>query len=450
MRNNYSKILIIVLLLAFSFCEDQFEYNSGAMLEFSCDTLKFDTIFTDEKSSVHFLKILNKSGKNININTIQLENNDNQIQLNINGRQTNSAENIELLKGDSIFVFAQAKLKHQKENYLHTNAIIVNTGGENQRVIITAYGICITKLNGTIHSDTTLPAHTAYLSHQGITVAKDAKLTIKEGVTIYFNKNCGLDVHGILSIEGNAQNPVTLQGIRPEEEYKSVPAQWNGISIGESSEDVSIISATIKNAQNGIICQDRKTVGTITIGNSIIQNHLFAGVNIHNVNAFIYNTLINNCGNTCLSIGKNGNYNIMHCTIADYWNSGYRSSAALICKNNDPESSFNALIVNSIIWGNRKSEIECEYPDNESNIQILNSLIKNETTENQIFNSCKFNIDPQFVNIDADDYRIKTESPAKDLANIGYLMLYSELETDYFGNSRSENTTVDAGFANCE
>ena len=108
------------------------------------------------------------------------------------------------------------------------------------------------------------------------------------------------------------------------------------------------------------------------------------------------------------------------------------------------------MIVNSIIWGNRKSEIECEYPDNEANIQILNSLIKNETTEHQIFNSCKFNIDPQFVNIDADDYRIKTESPAKDLANIGYLMLYSELETDYFGNSRSENTTVDAGFANCE
>ena len=178
MPHKYSTILLITLLSIFCYCEERFEYNTGAMVSFSCDTLKFDTVFTGEKSSIRYLKIFNNSGKNININTIHLENNDNQIFLNINGLETTSAENIELRKGDSIFVFAQAQLKNGTSDYELTNSLIVNTGGENQRIIITAYGINVTKLDGTIKEDTTLPPHTAYLSHNGITIEENAKLTI--------------------------------------------------------------------------------------------------------------------------------------------------------------------------------------------------------------------------------------------------------------------------------
>lgn len=449
MRKNYPKILLIILVSVLCCCEEKFEFNTGAMLHFSCDTLKFDTIFTGEKSSVHYLKILNKSGKNLNINTIQLENNDDQFQLNINGQQTNSANNIELRKGDSIFIFAQALLKNQAENCLRTNSILVNTGGENQRVIITAYGINVTKLNGTINSDTTLPAHTAYISDQGITVAKNAKLTIEEGVAIYFNKNCGLNVLGSLSIEGELQNPVSLQGIRPEEEYKSVAGQWSGISIGESSTDIAINYATIKNAQNGIACQERKNYeGNIRIGNSKIQNHLFTGVKIANMDAFVYNTLISNCGNACIDIDKSGNHTIMHCTLANYWSSGYRSTPAFVCHDKNSNTEFNALVINSIIYGDHQSEIECDFPDKDNSSLIFqNCLIKNNITEHQIFSDCKFNLDPMFQDIPNSDYRIQAESPAKDMGNFGLLMLYSELETDISGNSRTEDGNPDAGFA---
>ena len=153
MRKNILTIIITTIIIsAFCFCEERFEYNTGATLTFSCDTLKFDTVFTGEKSSVHFLKIINHSDKNIRINNIRLENNDNQIHLNINGNESNSVEDLNLRKGDSIFVFAQAELKNGTANYDFTNSLIVNTGGVDQRIIITAYGINVSKLDGMITS----------------------------------------------------------------------------------------------------------------------------------------------------------------------------------------------------------------------------------------------------------------------------------------------------------
>lgn len=439
MRNNYPQILIIVLLLAFCFCEEQFEYNSGASLTFSCDTLKFDTIFTGEKSSVHFIKIINNSGKNININTIHLENNDNQIHLNINGNETNIAENINLRKGDSIFVFAQAELKTVTENQNLTNSLIVNTGGVDQRIIITAYGINVSKLNGLISSDTILPPNTAYLSHNGISVVENAKLTIKEGVTIYFNNNCGIDIAGALQIDGTLENPVKLQGIRTEEIYSDVPAQWKGLSIKGNSENTLINYATIKNAQTAISVTNSQN---LTISNCIIENIFYNGIAIENTNTLIYNTLIHNCGSSCLSISGSGNYKILNCTLADYWNINYRTKAVFNCDN--IIQHINVLVANSIIDGNHNNEID--YNQN-SNIIFDNCLIKSDLSNSEKFNTCILNIDPEFSNLQSSDFRLKQSSPAKDIANYGYIMLYDYLSTDYFGNLRTIDGKPDAGFA---
>lgn len=439
MPNKYLTITLISLLSLFCYCEERFEYNTGAMVTFSCDTLKFDTVFTGEKSSIRFLKIFNNSGKNININTIHLENNDNQILLNINGLETTSAENIELRKGDSIFVFAQAELKNGTSDFELTNSLIVNTGGDNQRVIITAYGINVTKLNGSINEDTTLPPHTAYLSHNGITIEENAKLTIKEGVTIYFNKNCVISVAGALQINGTLENPVKFQGIRTEQEYSDIPAQWKGIEFQDQSQNSVINYATIKNAQTAIAATNNQK---ITIANCKIENAYYNGVFVENTNALIYNTLIHNCGNSCMSISGKGNYTILHCTLADYWNYNFRENATLSVKGNDQD--FSALVVSSIIDGNHTNEI---YINENNNIKLVNSLIKSNLEETEKFTSCKFNIDPEFNNLDSADFRLKATSPAVDMANFGFVMLYDYLETDYFGNLRTEDDNPDAGFA---
>ena len=441
MRKNILITIVTIIISAFCFCEDNIEYNTGAKLDFSCDTLKFDTVFTGEKSSIHFIKITNNSGKNININSIHLENDDNQIHLNINGWQSNSAENIELLKGDSIFVFAQAELKNGTKNLAFTNSLIVNTGADNQKVIITAYGINVTKLNGLITTDTVLPANTAYISHNGFSVDKNAKLTIKEGVALYFNKNCGIDISGSLQIEGTLEKPVKLQGIRTEQEYSDIPAQWKGIIFHEDSKKSVINYATIRNTQTAISAKNNQT---LTIANCILENNFYNGIALESTNTLIYNTLVHNCGNSCITIEGSGNYNILNCTLADYWNINYRKNAVFNCTNNI--QNVNVLVVNSIIDGNHSNEIDFNPNDN---ITFSNCLIKSDLTSNEKLNSCKLNIDPEFANLDSVNFRLKPSSPAVDMANYGYIMLYDYLATDYYGNSRSSDENPDAGFAEC-
>ncbi len=441
MRKNILITIVTIIISAFCFCQDNFEYNTGAKLDFSCDTLKFDTVFTGEKSSIHFIKITNNSGKNININSIRLEHDDNQIHLNINGWQSNSAENIELLKGDSIFVFAQAELKIGTTNHLLTNSIIVNTGGDNQKVIITAYGINVTKLNGLITNDTILPANTAYLSHKGIKIDKNAKLIIKEGVAIYFNKNCGIDISGSLQIEGSLEKPVKLQGIRTEQEYSEIPAQWNGIVFNAESKTSAINYATIKNTQTAISATNNQT---LTISNCIIENNFNNGITLENTNTLIYNTLIHNCGSSCISISGTGQYKIFNCTMADYWNISYRKNAIFDC-NTDVQNS-DVVVANSIIDGNHDNEIEI---NQKSNIIFDNCLIKSNLNQQNHYNNCTINLDPEFENPASANYILMPSSPAKDIANYGYIMLYDYLATDYYGNSRTNDKNPDAGFAEC-
>ena len=292
-----------------------------------------------------------------------------------------------------------------------------------------------------ITNDTILPANTAYLSHKGIKIDKNAKLIIKEGVAIYFNKNCGIDISGSLQIEGSLEKPVKLQGIRTEQEYSEIPAQWNGIVFNAESKTSAINYATIKNTQTAISATNNQT---LTISNCIIENNFNNGITLENTNTLIYNTLIHNCGSSCISISGTGQYKIFNCTMADYWNISYRKNAIFNC-NTDVQNS-DVIVANSIIDGNHDNEIEI---NQKSNIIFDNCLIKSNLNQQNHFNNCTINLDPEFENPASANYILMPSSPAKDIANYGYIMLYDYLATDYYGNSRTNDKNPDAGFAEC-
>ena len=248
-----------------------------------------------------------------------------------------------------------------------------------------------------------------------------------------------MQVNGSLQIDGTLENPVKFQGIHTEKEYSEIPAQWKGIEFKEQSQNSVINYATIKNAQTAIAASNNQN---ITIANCKIENAYHNGVFIENTNTLIYNTLIHNCGKSCINVGGSGNYTILNCTLADYWSYNFRENATFTANGNNQD--FSALVVNSIIDGNHNNEIDFNQNDN---INFVNCLIKSNLEQNEKYTSCKFNLDPEFANLDSADFRLKATSPAVDMANFGFLMLYDYLETDYFGNLRTEDDNPDAGFA---
>ena len=147
MKNIYSILLLITIIVSWSSCRDDFEFEiSDTELNFSRDTVYLDTIFTNIGSSTYNLKVYNRSNKNILIPSISLDNgNDSYYRLNIDGmlgEQTNLGqifENIELLAKDSLFIFIETtinieNLTNNSNQFLYNDKINFNTGHNVQNV----------------------------------------------------------------------------------------------------------------------------------------------------------------------------------------------------------------------------------------------------------------------------------------------------------------------------
>ena len=147
MKKLFSLFLNIIIIVFWSSCRDDFNFNvTETQLNFSKDTVYLDTVFTNIGSSTYNLKVYNNSNENILIPSINLENGQNSYyRLNVDGlygNQNNSNnyfENIELLAKDSLFVFIETTIDitnfpNESNQFLYTDKIKFNTGYNSQTV----------------------------------------------------------------------------------------------------------------------------------------------------------------------------------------------------------------------------------------------------------------------------------------------------------------------------
>ena len=84
---------------------------SKGNLEFSVDTVVFDTVFTTIGSTTKQFKIYNKDNKEITIDEVELVGGSNSpFRLNLDGLQGTSFSNLKLAGGDSLFCFVEVTL----------------------------------------------------------------------------------------------------------------------------------------------------------------------------------------------------------------------------------------------------------------------------------------------------------------------------------------------------
>ena len=91
--------------------ENSFVTDSGAKLEFSKDTLQFDTVFTELGSATRILKVYNRHDKSIRISKIMLaEAPNSSFRINIDGISGTSAHDIEIAPNDSMYIFGEVTI----------------------------------------------------------------------------------------------------------------------------------------------------------------------------------------------------------------------------------------------------------------------------------------------------------------------------------------------------
>ncbi len=462
---------VAVIILSLFSCEDEGYMNSpNAQLEFSADTVMFDTIFTNIGSTTQNLRVYNPYNENLLISRVRLAGGDfSSFRLNINGEPVNEAFEIEIPPRDSIYIFVEVTIDPNGQSLpmVVQDSIEFTTNANMQDVKLVAYGQDFELVRSKTIKTTTWTAEKPYLVYDYAYIDSLSTLTIEPGAKVYFHKGAGLYVKGTIEVNGTFQNPVSFLSDRLENAYKDIPDQWNGIVLFSGSHNNIFNYANIKNANIGLQVGNIENEGfaTVSFSNSKIENMAYAGLFSLKSKIYAYNDVIANCGFYAVALLVGGEYEFYHTTIANYWgnySSKARSTSSLVISNalvieqsDGSKVTYtgdlkNAVFGNSIIFGNNLKEIELgNNKENEFNylfdhciIQVPDTFnISNKENYKSVWKGMEY--DPKFVDpYDENNYALDTLSPAKDIGSEEFAKMFP---LDIMNKDRTSDQGPDLG-----
>lgn len=308
--------------------DDHYSTNPNLRLDFSQDTLSFDTIFSSIGSTTGQFLIYNRNSEPLNMESIRLDGaEETGFRMNVDGRKGTHFENIGILAKDSMYVFVEVTVNPNGSNQplLIEDSVVFIVNGIQQRVLLQAYGqdVHLYKEGVRFEEDITLQADKPYLIYDYMAIAPNTTVTIQEGATFYMHKNTDVRVDGSLIAEGTRDLPITFRGDRLDNiledlPYDRTPAQWGGIYFGTESYGNKFDYVIVRNGVNGIVCPASDPAKSkLILSNSQITNmdeNVLKAINCH---IEVSNTELTNARDTLVTL-RGGFYRFTHCTLANY------------------------------------------------------------------------------------------------------------------------------------
>ncbi|MBQ7632151.1 MAG: hypothetical protein IJS82_05275 [Paludibacteraceae bacterium] len=379
-------LLIFICACAMVGCREyQVSDDSSLRLAFSHDTVRMDTVFTQQGSSTFTLKVYNRNASALVIDRIWLEGGK-YFRLNVDGEQDLSRlTRVQINGGDSAFVFVrvtdfgalEADGVMLMEDLLHFHM----ANGVTQDVVLEAYGQnavrigypgCGRKEFHQYHFTADKP----YLLFD--TVIIGGKTTIDAGARLYMHNKACIYALGDVVAKGTLDAPITICSDRLDRLFDSVPYRyagggWNGFFLQAKNpqqytfEYVDILSGTV-----GLSCYSNCSTNLpkLTMNGCRIHNHTLYGLVLTNVDAEVSNTEISNCASYCVYC-DGGTHLFAHTTIASYF--GYtnirvqtvaKEDASAVFINNLQKNAPHTIssFYNSIITGYLKNQLVVATP----------------------------------------------------------------------------------------
>lgn len=397
-----------LLLIILSACrkDENITTDPSARLNFSADSIQFDTVFTSIGSTTRRLKVFNPNKKAIRISQIKLAGADNSaFGININGQPNVELNEIELRGNDSLTIFIKVTIDPGLSDlpFVVADSISFLTNGNLQQVQLVAYGQNARFLdNAVISQNTTWDKTLPYVIYNSVSVAQNASLTLQAGTRIYFHKNSKMLIAGTLAVDGSSTDTVTFASDRLERLYNEEPGQWAGIHFLGTSKDNHINHAIIKNALTGIrIDPPQNNPGVnLLLTNSIIKNMSIAGLEAYQASVTGYNNLFYNCGQYLVYAAGGGNFELKQNTFAAF-NSSRQTPAVYFTdeqnvNNNITAGLLSIDLVNNIIWGSLADEVVVAARNENLKLFIMQSNLLKSKNVAFTGNGNIINTDPLF------------------------------------------------------
>lgn len=470
-------LTLVASVIIFSSCRKEQLLQSGGELQFSVDTLMFDTVFTGRGNFTTSVKIYNPQDQPVKISSVRLKKDPNTyFTLNVDGTAGNVVNDIEVAGNDSIYVFATVNIDPTDTTtpFLVNDELIATLNGKDYSIPFIAFGQnAHYVVNRTIESDETWLTDKPYVIMNNALVDENVTLTIPAGCRIYVHADSRLFVNGTIKVMGTKQDSVVFQGDRLDRKYfgnEGYPGEWGGIYITEKSYNNEINYAILKNCggdtrlgeiflQPAAIQVNDDTVGTgtqLTITNTIIENSLGFGILSFSGTIVAENCLFNTCGAQCFAATQGGLYVLKNCTFVTYGTNKVSHTdnpvMALLnyfeVNNQYIAGPLVCSLINCVIWGSLDEElIASKIGGVQYDVKFENCLIKSKdglpTGDTITAVNCKINEDPQFTSVAEWNYRPMVNSP---LINAGKKPpfgdpLLTPPTTDLDGKPRDINNT---------
>ncbi|MGP1515239.1 MAG: hypothetical protein ACTTJH_04705 [Bacteroidales bacterium] len=480
--------IIVLCLICLTSCLDEEKYSkdSSIKLQFSSDTISFDTIFTTIGSVTKKVCIFNPENNAIKLDFITLGSGRNSYyRLNVDGDTSIVARDVVIEAKDSIFVFIRVELNpNNKSNpMLVEDSIICSFNGKIQSILLMAYG-----QDAYYHKPThILQAGEQTISYSlanegsdqaGVVVnGKDITwkndkphvvigtcvvdsaftLNLTNNTKIYMGNNADFWVYkdGTLNANGTTTNPIIFQSIRIQDRYATIPGQWGKIWLWAGSKNNQLSNVFIKNATIALLvdtCVNDNP--TVKIRNTRIENCSLHGLYSRGAHIYAENLLVQNTGSYTVALTIGGSYEFIGCTFANFWSyNSTRKDATLLLndwyetkdKNIQARKINKCNFHNTIIYGSLfENELELNLlTNNGSRYYFDHCLIKTSLLKNNNKNvvSCIFNKDPKFKDITSGDLYLEDTSPAIGTGNGVY---NSIVPNDIFGVHRLDPPCIGA------
>lgn len=455
--------LVLTLALTMPSCHRN-NLVDGVKLEFSADTIMFDTVFTTLTSSSRSFTVRNTTGSPVEVDIALAGGKQSYYSINVDGVPGTEFHNVEIPAHDSIFVFVKVNINPTNQNlpYLVTDSILFYQKNRTQSVQLVACGqdahfILPDHTGGSIHYHIVAHEHEhvhwtndkPWVIYGWAVVDSLGKLTIDPGTKVYVHNGGGIWVYryGNIHINGTLDEPVTIRGDRLESFFANDYAQWEKIWINEGTGENLIENAIISNASIGLHLQalEEYTGNKTIINNSVIHNNQSTGILTMGANLEMNNCQISNNGKYSLAL-QVGEYTFNQVTVANYFTQSARKTPAVALTNNFTIAEMvgneavnvmylgdaNATFNNCIIYGALENEFSTGTKSGaELNYTFHNCIVRADSIQNGHFINC-FNANPKFIATYGQNYNIEETSPAIDAGMTGL-----GITTDILGRPRN-------------
>ena len=364
--------------------DEEFTMSGDAVLGFSTDTLRFDTVFTELGSATRSFRVYNDNDLAVRISSVALEESESFFRINVDGSVGPEVRDVEILGGDSIWIFVEVTVDPDADisasPFVIEEFLRFEINGNTQRVLLEAWGqnanyipgkdyanrVAILSCDlGEVEWDDPKP----YVLY-GTIIIDSCTLIWPAGTRIYVHggiadNELGVYNDGLLFTlprgrivsRGTVEEPVLVLDDRIEEEYTGL---WAGIRFGPRSGPHFLKNTTISNAVTAIAID---SAAELNLENCVLSSTAGSGLFARNAEVSAVNSLFYDNGSAGVALTYGGTYTFHYCTIASYGN----DSEGLVindffcsdplCSTGARVADVNASLTNVIVAGSGRDEI---------------------------------------------------------------------------------------------